>query len=302
MASHVVSAHSPQGSESDVWPVEVAGQSFRLFCSTGPLIESMLDDIASAEHRVWIESYIFADDDAGRAVAEALMSRAQAGVDVHFLYDGWGSLRFPHWLLNDLIAAGVHVRAFHPLDEIISHPNFFTLVNRRNHRKLLVIDDNVAYFGGMNIVDTAGVHTVEEARERHLPASAGWRDVHARVVGPMATDIAAVHERLWQRLHRRRVQWPRWPLDKMRNTTGEGAYLFDCLPSKKSRHARRVLCPLLRQARTSITLSMAYFLPMARRASAGHRAWSQRCAARAVGGTSLLRVADEARDRNLRTL
>jgi cardiolipin synthase len=268
--AQVISIGEAADREPDVWPVTVGDHVFELFCESGPLFEAMVDDIAKAEHRVWLETYIFADDGAGRPIAEALMERARAGLDVHFLYDAWGCWQVPDALLEEMANSGVQVHPFHSLNDAVLHPNFFTFFNRRNHRKLLVVDDRVAYFGGMNVVDTAGVHTLDDARQRNLPASAGWRDVHARVGGPIVEEIAAAHERLWTRVHRQRGQkkrwpklrWPKWPVQKMLADSGDGVYVFDCLPSKKARHAKRVLCPLIRQAKSNITVAMAYFLPM----------------------------------------
>ncbi|HEX4129786.1 MAG TPA: phosphatidylserine/phosphatidylglycerophosphate/cardiolipin synthase family protein [Pirellulales bacterium] len=262
-----MATHAPQiddqlfGREPDVWPVRVGDDDFQLFCSGTCLVKAMLEDIAAARRRVWLETYIFADDQAGRAVAEALKERARAGVDVRLIYDWFGCWRMRSSLFADLEAAGVKVHAFHRFGEALLRPNLFTFFNRRDHRKLLIVDDEIAYCGGMNLVDTSGLRTVEQAREQHLPKSAGWRDLHARVLGPAAADVAGAFERLWQRAHRRRVPWPRWRIDRMLAERGDAVYFFDCVPSMKSRHARRVLCPLLRKARRNITLSMAYFLP-----------------------------------------
>ena len=71
------------------------------------------------------------------------------------------------------------------------------MLNRRDHRKLLVIDDRVAYFGGMNIVDVSSAVAV--ARAEHLPMSAGWRDVHVRLDGPQQGEIAESFDRSWRR-------------------------------------------------------------------------------------------------------
>jgi cardiolipin synthase len=181
---------------------------------------------------------------------------------VRLIYDAFGCLRTPSAFFDKMAEAGVQVRAFHPIGEALLHPNFFTFFNRRDHRKLLVIDDHIGYFGGMNIVDTSGIRTVEEAREQKLPKSAGWRDLHARAVGPSVVKIAGAFERLWKRLQREKVRWPRWRVDRMLADPREGVCFYDCYPSMRSRHARRVLSALIRQAERSIIVSMAYFLPM----------------------------------------
>src|SRR5438874_6200063 len=97
--------------------VRVAGHELTIFAETLPLVTTLLLDIHNAAIRVWLESYIFFDDAAGRAVAEALKIRARAGVEVRVLYDAIGSQATPGAFFEDLRQAGVHVHAFHSLGE-----------------------------------------------------------------------------------------------------------------------------------------------------------------------------------------
>lgn len=246
-------------------PVVVAGHKLRVFVESTPLIAAMIADIQMATTRVWLESYLFADDSAGRAVAEALKERARARVDVRVLYDAVGSFTTPSALFEELRAAGVQVEAFHTIGEAIWQISILRILNRRNHRKLLIIDDRVAYFGGMNIVDLTGAATVEQAKAKRLPKSAGWRDVHVRLVGPRQPELAENMDRLWRRLQKR-------PADRQPGsghgaaTAPRGADLcfFDSNPRFRHSEAARVFTQLIRRANRSITLSMAYFIPVGR--------------------------------------
>lgn len=255
------SAHRP----GEVSALRVAGNDLTIFEESPPLIDAMLDDIEKARARVWLESYIIADDAAGRAVAEALGRRAAAGIDCRVMYDYVGSNATPRTFFARLERSGVQVRAYRSLGQVLWRSKAFDMFNRRDHRKLLVIDDRVAYFGGMNLIDQSGIRTVDEAKARHLPASAGWRDVHVRLAGPGQAEIAAAFSRLWRKPpigDRRR--WPRWPVRRMFKGHGDAIYFFDCRPQLRHRRPTRVLVPLLRQARESITVSMAYFIPQGR--------------------------------------
>jgi cardiolipin synthase len=223
----------------------------------------MADDLRSAEHRAWVESYTFADDAAGRAIAEVLKERAAAGVDCRLMYDAVGSFDTPQALFDDVAAAGVKVHAFHTLGHVLWKYASLRMFNRRNHRKITVVDDHVCYFGGMNIVDQSGIDSVEDAKARDLPLSAGWRDVHVRLTGPAQTDVARAFESLWQRIHdRRRQRWPVWQINKMLSSQSDSIFFFDSRPRLYIRQPSRVLVPLLRRARHTITLSMAYFIPV----------------------------------------
>src|SRR5688572_14101830 len=91
--------------------VEVAGHEFRLFTESPPLMEAMLADIRSARRRVWLETYIYSVDAAGKAIGEALKERVRAGVEVKLIYDSLGSWSAPAAFFEDLRRSGVHVHA-----------------------------------------------------------------------------------------------------------------------------------------------------------------------------------------------
>lgn len=242
--------------------LQVAGHELWLFEESPPLIAAMVRDIRAATRRVWLEAYIVSGDRAGRAIAAALEERAGAGVDVRLMYDAVGSFSTPTEYFADLEAAGVQVHCYHSFARTIWTSRFFRLLNRRNHRKLLVADD-VAYFGGMNIVDQSSIHSVEDAKALRLPSSAGWRDVHVRMTGPKAPEVAGAFERLWQRVHHgKSSRPPRWPGRKFVQAQEDTILFFESRPWIKAHRPYRVFLPLLRSARRTITLSMAYFLPL----------------------------------------
>jgi cardiolipin synthase len=227
------------------------------------LIGAMVADIRQAKRRVWLESYTIADDAAGRAVAEALVERAAAGVDVRVMFDAIGSHSTPQSYFDRLSAGGVAVHAFHSIRDNLWQFPFFRIFNRRNHRKLLAVDDRVAYFGGMNIVDQRGIATPADVKRRNLPASAGWRDLHVRLVGPQQVEIADDFERLWRWKHlgkgdRRMV----WRIDEFLEQRRDAIQFFSSRPGRAKRRVARILAPLIRQARREITVSMAYFIPV----------------------------------------
>jgi cardiolipin synthase len=251
--------------EGELAGLRVEGHEIVIFESSPPLIKSMVEDIRQARDRVWLESYIIADDSAGRAIAESLKERAAAGVDCRVIYDFVGCASTPGAFFRDLQRAGVKVHAFHTLWESLWQFRSLQVFNRRDHRKLLIVDDQTAYFGGMNIVDQSGISTVADAEARRLPASAGWRDVHVRLSGPRQAEVAAAFKRLWQRVHlRRRPRHTRWRLRDMLSSRAEQIDFFDSRPWFKYHQPSRVLAPLVRRARRSITVSMAYFIPEGR--------------------------------------
>lgn len=252
--------HGPPPTAGPV-SVAVAGHQLTLFVETRPLIEAMVQDIRAARTRVWLETYIFHDDAAGRAVAAALEDRAKAGLDVRVLYDAIGSQATPRHFFRALERGGAHVHEFHSIGEAFYKFSFLRILNRRDHRKLLVIDDTVAYFGGMNVVDATSARTVAAAEK--LPTSAGWRDVHVRLTGPQQGEVAESFDRSWRRAHGEKIT-PRPPSYRKGSLVGgeESIQFFDSGPGRKHTRAARLFCRLIQGARRSITLSMAYFLPV----------------------------------------
>ena len=274
--------------------IEVAGQRLTLFFNTETQIEAVLNDIRSAQSRVWLETYIFLEDRIGRLVAEALKERASAGVEVRIHYDAVGSLATPNSFFRDLALAGAKLHCFRSAWEALSRFSFFKTYNRRNHRKLLVIDDRVAYFGGMNIVDHASETATDSPKRSHT--AIGWRDVHVRLEGRQQRHVAESFELSWQRaqgqpsrpsatnlplgvlLARDRQTSLPQPADSLEssalatnNTPADNApsknkdewvRFFDSGPGPRSHRAARVFTRLMQAARFRLTFSMAYFLPV----------------------------------------
>ena len=241
--------------------VSVADHELTIYVESPPLFAAMIDDIRAARSRVWMETYLILDDPAGRAIAEALKERARAGVDVRLHYDTIGSLTTPTRFFRNLARAGVQVHAFHSLWEALWRFRFLRLLNRRNHRKLLVLDDRIAYFGGMNVVDVSNIRTAEQAE--HVAWSSGWRDVHVRLEGPQQGELAESFERSWKRARGEPVRRRPKPYRQALLDAGEESLqFFDSGPGLKNTRAARVFVRLIRAARRTITLSMAYFVPV----------------------------------------
>lgn len=202
------------------------------------LYDAMLDDIATARWRVWLESYIFADDEIGQRFAEELVVAAQRGRDVRVLIDAVGSRYvITKALVRRLTIGGVKFRWFHPWNW--RRPTTYL---RRDHRKLLVTDNKGAYLGGFN---------VHRQSSRRIWGERRWRDTHIRVEGLLAQDAAHTFELMWE---------PRRGLHD-----GDGASFGTFLISTHGRLARRELRSLLKQAfdgaRDRILLTTPYFVP-----------------------------------------
>ncbi|MBU0791344.1 MAG: cardiolipin synthase B, partial [Gammaproteobacteria bacterium] len=110
----------------------------------------VFDDIAAAKHEVIIETFIWFDDRVGRALRDVLVDAAARGVKVDITVDGYGSAPLGKDFVASLTEAGIRLHVFGPLPPILGvQANLF----RRLHRKLVVVDQRVAYVGGINYSD-----------------------------------------------------------------------------------------------------------------------------------------------------
>ena len=211
---------------------------FELFTEGDALYAAMLSAIANAKRAVWLETYIFADDEIGQRFADALIKSAQRGTDVRLILDAAGSL---FWLSPKLVDtmrdAGVQVRWFHRWSW--RHPLRY---NRRDHRKLLVVDSTTAFLGGFNI---------HRENSRELFGDKRWRDTHIRVDNRLAGRAGYFFLQFW---HRR--------LPRRDGIDGTGSALLMTNHSRFYRHRLRAYyAHIFEQAHHNIYLSTPYFVP-----------------------------------------
>jgi cardiolipin synthase len=174
-----------------------SGNAVHLLRNGAEAFPVWLDAIDAAHTRVSMEMYIFDDDRIGRRFADALCCAARRGVSVRLLYDFIGCRHDSPDFFADMRRAGVHTVTYHPYR--VWRPRFWTLI-RRNHRKTLVCDGQVAFVGGINVADA------------WLPASeggGGWHDVAVEVRGPAVQVIEQAFLRTWNWRAKRRLRFKR---------------------------------------------------------------------------------------------
>jgi cardiolipin synthase len=131
----------------------------------------LLQCLADAKHHIHMEYYIFEQDEIGSAVIELLIKKAREGVEVRIIYDDFGSPTIKKKIENRMKEAGIEIYPF-------SKVHFYLLANRinyRNHRKIVVIDGQTGFTGGINLSD------------KYINNKKGklfWRDTHLRIDGP----------------------------------------------------------------------------------------------------------------------
>ena len=166
----------------------LVGNRLELQYEGSSTFNSWLEGINRAERLVYLENYLIRDDRVGRAFRDVLVEKARSGVPVYVIYDWVGCWATPRSYWKPLKQAGVHVRAFNPPSRGIIGDPFGIL--RRDHRKLIVLDGEIAYVGGFCLgVEWVGGPT-------HQP----WRDTAVKISGPAARAAARAFETTWRRM------------------------------------------------------------------------------------------------------
>lgn len=154
--------------------VLTAGKRIVGYTTGADWVMALLREFAAARETIHLETYIIEDDAVGRLVRDALADKAREGVTVRLIYDDVGCWHVRNRFFAPLIEAGARVEPFLP----VRFPSLTHKVNYRNHRKICVVDNRVAFIGGMNL-----------ARRYVSRREKIWRDVHVRVEGGAVADL-----------------------------------------------------------------------------------------------------------------
>ncbi|MGH6612035.1 MAG: cardiolipin synthase ClsB [Burkholderiaceae bacterium] len=239
-------------------PIIYGGNKLELLKNGQQYFPRLLAAIENAKHSIYLETYIYELDDVGQKVTDALAAAAQRGVAVHLMIDGFGAQLTADELIARLRPKGAKVIVFRRtrwwrIDRALL---------RRLHRKIALIDDRLAFVGGINIID-----------DRHLPrsepmhAALGPRfDFAVACEGPLVEAIAFTVTRLWwtvsvMQLRRRPSSRPHnAPLSPPLAGGVRGALLLrDNLRNRRT--IERAYLDAFAHARHDVLIANAYFLP-----------------------------------------
>jgi cardiolipin synthase A/B len=234
-------------------PEFLEGNKLQLLVNGGAYFPALRHAIDAAQDEIYLETYIFADDNAGRDIAAALVRAARRGVRVHVLVDGFGSSGSFDQTRRLLEAADIAVLIFGPKTSPLSLRRNRL---RRLHRKLVVVDAHVAFLGGINIIDD--MDTPRNTPPRY--------DYAVRIEGPLVASVLEQAERLW-----RRVAWASLKRSAQRHKPvdagARGEQHAVLVVRDNFRHRSDIedaYLEAIRGARKEIIIANAYFFPGAR--------------------------------------
>lgn len=230
-----------------------ADNEIDIFTDGKSKIEALIADIEAARKTIHIQYYIFDDDSTGRRIGDILMRKARQGVAVRMIYDYLGSFSLSNSYLRRMRNAGVEVYPFFEL----TLRNLANRINWRNHRKIVVIDDTVAYIGGMNIAD----------RYIGKNYSRPWRDTHLRLTGKAVTALQAAFLTDWSYTagHTPPTDTGTTPAAKFQSLPGAtphaAAQLITAGPNRTWPNIALAYTKAIADARKRIYIQTPYFLP-----------------------------------------
>jgi len=247
-------------------PEFLAGNRLALLRNGEEFFPALVAAIDAARTEVFLESYIYADDETGSLVTDALARAASRGVATHLLIDGYGAKDFAPRFRRMLAEAGAEVLVFRP--EVSPWPFWKQRARlRRMHRKLACVDAAVAFVGGINIIDDFDTPDVSLPRY----------DYAARIDGPLALRVRVEAARLWSLVAWATLgqRWPGLALSAVRSARaapysaqGSGDGQSAALVLRDSlRHRRDIENAYLEQidaARSEVIIANAYFFPTRR--------------------------------------
>jgi cardiolipin synthase len=210
------------------------------------IFPAMLSAIRGAQKTINVEFYIYWDGEIARTFAEALAERARAGVKINVVLDAVGSATMSRDLTEFLQRNGVSVEWYHPL-------RWYTLsrVNHRTHRKLLIVDGEVGFCGGVGIADN---WLGDADSPEH------WRDTVVRVEGPVVTQMQFAFLDNWVKSRGELLTG----LQYFPQVPPRGTCLVQVVkssPSEGSSTAKLLYIVSIVSAKRSIYINSAYFVP-----------------------------------------
>lgn len=222
--------------------------------------DAMFAALAMARASIDIEIYIFEDDTTGRALADLLARKQREGVRVRLLYDSVGCMLTPRGLFDNLRANGIAVVEFNPVNPLEGNP---LDVNNRDHRKLVIVDDEIAFTGGINI-SSVYARGSGFARRKHSEADRlreGWRDTQIEVRGPAVRAMAELFNTVWR--EQGGAEAPSDAIDTAKRGARGDKYVrvIGSVAGDEQNIIYAELLAAIEHAQRSVRITMSYFVP-----------------------------------------
>ncbi len=220
--------------------------------------QRMFAAIRSAKNHINLETYIIEDDEVGNRFADALIEKRAQGVTVNLIYDSVGAIYTPRAFFQRLTDSGIQVLEFNPVNPLTAKKGWS--VNQRDHRKLLIVDGQTAFLGGINISSVYSGGSFSHGSKRRPAGGPPWRDTHLQVEGPVVGEFQKLFLATWEK----QKGPPLAPNDYFPKQRDQGSETMRAIGSSPDEPYSLIYATLLSaigNAETSVYLTNAYFVP-----------------------------------------
>ena len=225
-----------------------SGTAVKYYPDGQSMFADMLPALRSAEHSIYVESFIIGMGEMWGQIHEILRQKAAAGLDVRVIYDDAGCLSLlPHNYAEILQADGIRAFSFNRCVPVLN-----LVMNNRDHRKIMVIDGKIGFTGGVNLADEY---------INKLKRFGYWKDSGVRLEGPGATSLAGIFLTFWK------AKYPDEEIDPARDLPEVKPQETDCLvqpfadsPVDREAVAKNTYLELINQAQKRLYICTPYLI------------------------------------------
>ena len=219
--------------------------------------EAIFKAISQAKDHVNLETFIFADDEVGRQVANLLLQKQTEGIQVNLIYDSIGSMSTPAAFFQRLKDGGVSVLEFNPVNPLKAKKK--VLITQRDHRKTMIVDGRIAFTGGVNISSVYSKSPSSSADEDTWRWE-GWRDTHVQIEGPAVAQLQKLFFETWSD-QKGPALAPKDYFPPLDRKGSELVKIIGSTPGEMSRLTYVMYVSAIKKSQDFVHMTMAYFVP-----------------------------------------
>ena len=236
----------------------IVGNRVTLLQDGAATFPAVFNAIKRARDHINVETYILEDDEVGNQFANLLIEKQTAGIQVNLMYDSVGSIDTPKAFFARLTDSGVNVVEFNPVNPLTAKAGWN--VNHRDHRKLMIIDGDTAFTGGVNISSVYSGGSLRQTTAAKPEARAPWRDTHMQIEGPVVAEFQKLFIASWEKQKGNALA----PKNYFPKTTAQGQEIVRAIGSSPDEPGSLIYATLIsaiRNAESAVNITNAYFVP-----------------------------------------
>jgi cardiolipin synthase len=236
----------------------LTGNRVRLLQDGPDTYRAMFAAILAARDHINMETYILEDDEVGRRFADALIEKQRQGVQVNLIYDSVGTLGTPAEFFQRLRDSGIRTLEFNPVNPATATAGWD--VNQRDHRKLLIVDGQTVFLGGINISSVYSGGSSRRQSKAALTKELPWRDTDLQIDGPVVAEFQKLFLETWAAQQGEPLA-PRNFLPPLQPQGNEVVRAIGSSPDDAFSLIYVTLLSAINSAETEVWLTNAYFVP-----------------------------------------